>query len=106
MRGEEAAVVTVVTVSDAVWALNITGAGEEDPLSQEPVFQRQVVSCQLVVGRIDGSQAGPVKTVGGRSLVVRREAAGRLTVNDVPVINILSAGNNQVTSWSFYRDFY
>ena len=57
VRREEAAVVTVVTVSDAVWALNIPEAGEEDPLSQEPVFQRQVVSSQLVVGRIDGSQA-------------------------------------------------
>ena len=92
--------VTVVTVSDAVWALNIPGAGEEDPLSQEPVFQRQVVSSQLVVGRIDGSQAGRVKTVGGRSLLITREA-DQLTVNDVPVTSIVSAGNNEVTSSSF-----
>ena len=88
--------VTVVTVSDTVWALNIPGVGEEDPLSQEPVFQRQVLSSQLVLGRIEASQAGPVKTVGGRSLLVRREAAGRLTVNEVPVIKILSAGNSEV----------
>ena len=88
--------VTVVTVSDTVWALNIPSAGEEeDPLSQEPVFQRQVLSSQLVLGRMDASQAGPVKTVGGRSLLVRREA-GSLTVNEVPVLNIISAGNNEV----------
>ena len=60
--------VTVVTVPDTVWALHIPGAGEEDPLSREPVFQRQVVSSQVVAARIDGSQAGRVKTVGGRSL--------------------------------------
>ena len=92
--------VTVVTVPDTVWALHIPGVGEEDPLSREPVFQRQVVSSQVVAARIDGSQAGRVKTVGGRSLLVTREA-DQLTVNDVPVTSIVSAGNNEVTSSSF-----
>ena len=99
VRGEEAPTttgVTLVTVPDSVWGLQIKTGEAEDPLRHDPVFQRQVVSSQVVVGRIDGSQAGAVKTVGGRSLLISREA-GQLTVNQVPVANILSVGNNQVT---------
>ena len=103
VRVEEGPVspVTVLTVSDSVWDLHIQTGEEEDPLRHDPVFQRQVVSTQLVLGRIDGGQAGPVKTVGGRSLLVRREAERLLTVNDVPVLNIISVGNSEVTGWSF-----
>ena len=99
---EEGPGVTVVTVPDTVWALHIPGAGEEDPLSREPVFQRQVVSSQVVAASIGwpGSQAGRVKTVGGPSLLITREE-DQLSVNDVPVTSIVSAGNNEVTSSSF-----
>ena len=85
--------VTVVTVPDAVWSLNIPQ--QEDPLSKDPVFQRQVVVTQLVPGKID-QQTGVVKTVGGRSLVIKREA-GQLTVNEVPVKEVIKAGGNEVS---------
>ena len=98
VRREEGPV-TVVTVSDTVWDQSIVRGGE-DPLSQDPVFQRQVVASQVVLARLDQSQAGVVKTVGGRSLVISREA-GRLTVNDLPVIKTVSAANNEVTRTDF-----
>ena len=85
--------VTVVTVPDAVWSLNIPQ--QEDPLSKDPVFQRQVAVTQLVPGEID-QQTGVVKTVGGRSLVIKREA-GQLTVNEVPVKEVIKAGGNEAS---------
>ena len=86
--------VTVVTVPDAVWSLNIPQ--QEDPLSKDPVFQRQIVVTQLVLGKIDQQTGGVVKTVGGRSLVIKREA-GQLTVNEVPVKEVIKAGGNEVS---------
>ena len=39
-----------------------------------------------------------VKTVGGRSLVIKVGSDRRITVNDVPVTEIISAGDNQVNA--------
>ena len=50
VRGEEAPTttgVTLVTVPDSVWGLQIKTGEAEDPLRHDPVFQRQVVSSIL-----------------------------------------------------------
>ena len=39
-----------------------------------------------------------VKTVGGRSLVIKVGSDRGITVNDVPVTEIISAGDNQVNA--------
>ena len=39
-----------------------------------------------------------VKTVGGRSLVIKVGSEGEIKVNDVPVTEIISAGDNQVNA--------
>ena len=39
-----------------------------------------------------------VKTVGGRSLVIKVGSDQGITVNDVPVTEIISAGDNQVNA--------
>ena len=41
-----------------------------------------------------------VKTVGGRSLVIKVGSDGGITVNDVPVTEIISEGDNKVLSAS------
>ena len=70
---------------------------DTDPLRDDPVFQRQVVGCQLVAGTLPGAGQGGevVRTVGGRSLVIQKKSE-ELTVNDVPVTEIISVGDNQV----------
>ena len=73
---------------------------DEDPLN-DPVFQRQVIGCQLVAGqKIDREeeQDRVVRTVGGRSLVIKIRSEERITVNDVPVTEIISVGGNQVNT--------
>ena len=73
---------------------------DEDPLN-DPVFQRQVIGCQLVAGqKIDREeeQDRVVRTVGGRSLVIKIRSEERITVNDVPVTEIISVGDNQVNT--------
>ena len=71
---------------------------DEDPL-HDPVFQRQVIGCQLVTGqKIDRNKEldKVVRTVGGRSLVIKVSGEAGITVNDVPVTEIISVGDNQV----------
>lgn len=73
---------------------------DEDPL-KDHVFLRQVIGTQLVTGlKIDPEkeQDRVVKTVGGRSLVIKMGSEGGITVNDVPVTEIISAGDNQVNA--------
>ena len=73
---------------------------DEDPL-KDRVFLRQVIGTQLVTGlKIDPEkeQDRVVKTVGGRSLVIKMGSEGGITVNDVPVTEIISAGDNQVNA--------
>ena len=72
---------------------------DEDPLNDR-VFQRQVIGCQLVTGqKIDREeQDRVVRTVGGRSLVIKIRSEERITVNDVPVTQIISVGDNQVNT--------
>ena len=71
---------------------------DEDPLN-DPVFQRQVIGCQLVTGQKidrDKEQDRVARTVGGRSLVIKVNSEAGITVNDVPVTEIISVGDNQV----------
>ena len=73
---------------------------DEDPLNDR-VFQRQVIGCQLVTGQeIDKEeeQDRVVKTVGGRSLVIKVRSGEKITVNDVSVTEIISVGDNQVNT--------
>ena len=39
-----------------------------------------------------------VKTVGGRSLVIKVGSDGGITVNDVPITEIISEGDNKVNA--------
>ena len=62
------------------------------------MFQRQVTACQLVPRKIRRhSGSTRVKTVGGRTLVVNQAADdGKLTVNDVAVLETLELGDIEV----------
>ena len=71
---------------------------DENPL-HDPVFQRQVIGCQLVTGQKIDRDKGldkVVRTVGGRSLVIRVSGEAGITINNVPVTEIISVGDNQV----------
>ena len=46
-----------------------------------------------------------VKTVGGRSLVIKVGSDGGITVNDVPVTEIISEGDNKVNA-SFIEIYF
>lgn len=59
-----------------------------------------MIGCQLVTGqkidRGDTELDRLVRTVGGRSLVIKARTEAGITVNDVPVTEIISAGDYQV----------
>ena len=62
------------------------------------MFQRQIVTTQIVpstVPRQKNSQT-VVKTVGGRSLVIKTDSQDVTTVNDVPVIDFVTSGDSEV----------
>ena len=59
------------------------------------MFQRQVISTQLVSGHIDQTQDSVVKTVGGRTLVIKIQDSVT-TVNDVTVDKVITVGDNQL----------
>ena len=65
------------------------------------MFQRQIVTTQIVPATIPRQKISEtvVKTVGGRSLVVKTDSQDVTTVNDVPVIDIISSGNAEVGFW-------
>ena len=44
-----------------------------------------------------------VRTVGGRSLVIKIRSEERITVNDVPVTQIISVGDNQVNTSASWK---
>jgi len=85
--------ITIITINDDLWKQHIPYA--EDPISKEPVFQRQVVGTQIVEGTIPRDEDSVVKTVGGRSFVIKH-ANGVKTVNDVSIKEIISVGGNEV----------
>ena len=66
-----------------------------DPLLEDPIFQRLVVATQLVTGDVDLSSSSTWKTVGGRTLVIKKKEDS-LVVNDVPVQNVFKEGKNKV----------
>ena len=86
--------VTLVTVADTVWAEHLPAAEDEDPLASDPVFQRQVVGCQLVAASVSRAADSVARTVGGRSLVITTQPS--LAVNQVPVVNTVRAGQDEV----------
>ena len=71
---------------------------DEDPILHDPVFQRQIVTTQIVSSTIPRQKNSEtvVKTVGGRSLVIKTNGQDVTTVNDVPVIDIIQSGNSEV----------
>ena len=93
--------VTLVTVADAEWAEQLPAG--EDPLASDPVFQRQVVGCQLVAASVSRAEDGVARTVGGRSLVVTTQP--RLAVNQVPVVATVRAGQDEVNTRVFLGDY-
>ena len=62
------------------------------------MLQRQIVTTQIVPSSIprQKNSENVVKTVGGRSLVIKTDSQDITTVNDVPVIDIISSGNSEV----------
>ena len=70
----------------------------EDPLEDDPVFQRQVIACQLVPHSISPQSEASMnfKTVGGRTVVVKKDDTGRVLVNDVPVVDQIKVDNSEV----------
>ena len=93
--------VTLVTVADAVWAEHLPAG--EDPLASDPVFQRQVVGCQLVAASVSRAADSVARTVGGRSLVITTQPS--LAVNQVPVVNTVRAGQDEVSTFVILGDF-
>ena len=67
-----------------------------DPLELDPILQRLVVACQLVVGQVDLATPSTTRTVGGRTLVIKIREDGQLVVNDVPVMMVAGEGKNQL----------
>lgn len=69
----------------------------EDPLRDDPVFQRQVIACQLVPHSISpGTESQNYKTVGGRTVVVKKDDKGTVLVNDVPLVDIVTVDKYEV----------
>ena len=93
--------VTLVTVADAVWAEHLPAG--EDPLASDPVFQRQVVGCQLVAASVSRAADSVARTVGGRSLVITTQPS--LAVNQVPVVTTVRAGQDEVNTLVILGDF-
>ena len=89
--------VTLVTVADAVWAEHLPAGEDEDPLASDPVFQRQVVGCQLVAASVSRAADSVARTVGGRSLVITTQPS--LAVNQVPVVTTVRAGQDEVNTF-------
>ena len=66
-------------------------------MADDPVFQRQVIGCQLVSQAIAlESGSSNYKTVGGRTVVVRRDETGTVLVNDVPVLEVVKVNDSEV----------
>ena len=62
------------------------------------MFQRQIVTTQIVpstVPRQKNSQT-VVKTVGGRSIIIKTDSQDVTTINDVPVIDFVTSGASEV----------
>lgn len=83
---------TIVTIEDFGFTMLIP-MDAANPLYLDDVFQRLVIACQLVKGRVDPDNEEIKKekglkttTVGGRTLVFKNE--GMMTVNDMPVVSV------------------
>ena len=107
-KGEEG--FTVFTVSDETWLENIPqGNGNTqvnllditkvlvvDPLELDPVLQRLVVATQLVLGPLDLTAPSTIKTVGGRTIIIKIREDGQLVANDVCVKMVAGEGKNRL----------
>ena len=66
-------------------------------MKDDPVFQRQVIACQLVPQTISPkNESQSYKTVGGRTVVVRRDDQGTVLVNDVPIVEVVTVDKCEV----------
>ena len=66
-------------------------------MTDDPVFQRQVIACQLVPHTISpANESRNYKTVGGRTVVVRKDDQGSVLVNDVPIMDVVKVDNCEV----------
>ena len=66
-------------------------------MTEDPVFQRQVIGCQLVPRSISPESGSKnYKTIGGRTVVVRKDEAGTIMVNDVPVQEVVMVEDTEV----------
>jgi len=85
---------TLFTLSDATWKSHLLD-DRANPLDSDPVFQRLVLATQLVVGQVDLSVEGRLRTVGGRTLELTQAENG-LQVNGVEVSQVLRSGHTQL----------
>ena len=66
-------------------------------MTDDPVFQRQVIACQLVPHSISpATESQNLKTVGGRTVVVKKDDQGVVLVNDVPILDVIKIDKCEV----------